>query len=140
MPFMSNEDGAPEPAAAGPLVEAPAPKPKTKEDLEREEENKARFKKLIYIKPVGKFTQTEADMVIINESHGFCNSLKRYLLKNEHVLFASYKCEFGVDPSVYVNTDGKISAMESLIDACDKLHVDLKELQSLAEAALKKSK
>ena len=126
-------------APPGLLIEA-APKPKTKEELEREEEDKARFKKLIYIKLVGKFTQNEANMIIVNESHGFCNALKKYLLKNEHVLFASYKREFGVDPSMYVNTDGKITSMEALIDACDKMHVDLKELQSLAEDALKKSK
>ncbi len=138
---MSDEEGnAPVPSAPpGLLIEA-APKPKTKEELEREEEDKARFKKLIYIKLVGKFTQTEANMFIVNESHGFCNALKKYLLKNEHVLFASYKREFGVDPSMYVNTDGKITSMDALIDACDKMHVDLKELQSLAEDALKKSK
>jgi DNA-directed RNA polymerase subunit L len=138
---MSDEEsGAPAPVAAGPVYVPPAPKPKTKEDLELEEENKAKVKKLIYIKPVGKLTATEANMVICNESHGFCNALKVYLLKNEHVLFASYKREFGVDPSMYVNTDGKITAMEALIEACDKIHVDMKELQSLAEDALKKFK
>ncbi|MBN2150879.1 MAG: hypothetical protein JW839_05525 [Candidatus Lokiarchaeota archaeon] len=138
---MSDEEGnAPVPSAPpGVLIEA-APKPKTKEELELEEEEKARFKKLIYIKPVGKFTQTEANMIIVNESHGFCNALKKYLLKNEHVLFASYKREFGVDPSMYVNTDGKISSMEALIDACNRMGSDLKEMQGLADDALKKFK
>jgi DNA-directed RNA polymerase subunit L len=138
---MSDEEGsAPVPSAPPGLLIDATPKPKTKEELEREEEEKARFKKLIYIKPVTRFTQAEANMIIVNESHGFCNALKRYLLKNENVLFASYKREFGVDPSVYVNTDGKISSMEALIDACDKMHVDLKEMQSIAEDALKKFK
>ncbi|MEX2682403.1 MAG: RpoL/Rpb11 RNA polymerase subunit family protein [Candidatus Sigynarchaeota archaeon] len=139
---MSNEEGSgPVPSAPpGVLTEAAPARPKTKEELEREEEEKARFKKLIYIRPVGKFTQTEANMIIVNESHGFCNALKKYLLKNEHVLFASYKREFGVDPSMYVNTDGKISSMEALIDACNRMSVDLKELHGLAEDAVKKFK
>ena len=138
---MSNEEpGAPVPSAPPGVLVAAAPKPKTKEELEREAEEKARFRKEIYIKLVGKFTQTEANMIIVNESHGFCNSLKRYLLKNEHVLFASYKREFGVDPSMYVNTDGKISSMEALIDACEKMQVDLKDIQKLVEDAMKKSK
>jgi DNA-directed RNA polymerase subunit L len=138
---MSDEEGnAPVPSAPPGLLIQAAPKPKTKEELEREVEDKARFRKEIYIKLVGKFTQAEANMMIVNESHGFCNALKRYLLKNEHVLFASYKREFGVDPSMYVNTDGKISSMEALIESCDKMHVDLKELQHLTEEALKKSK
>ncbi|NMC06014.1 MAG: hypothetical protein GYA24_12435 [Candidatus Lokiarchaeota archaeon] len=138
---MPEEEGsAPVPSAPpGLLVEA-IPKPKTKEELEHDAEERARTRKEIYIKPVGKFTQTEANMIIVNESHGFCNALKRYLLKNEHVLFASYKREFGVDPSMYVNTDGKISSMEALIDACDKMQVDLKEMQQLAEDAIKKFK
>lgn len=127
-------------APPGVLREAALAKPKTKEELERDEEEKARFKKKIYIRSVGKFTQTEANMIIINESHGFCNALKKYLLKNEHVLFASYKREFGVDPSMYVTTDGRISSMDALIDACNRMEVDLKELQGLAEDALKKFK
>ena len=81
---MSNEEGSGPVASAPPgvLREAALAKPKTKEELERDEEEKARFKKKIYIRSVGKFTQTEANMIIINESHGFCNALKKYLLKS----------------------------------------------------------
>lgn len=134
-----NFDDVPEPEAGestGVLRVPPPPRPKTKDELEHETEEKARDQKLIYLRLVGKITPTEANLIIINESHGFCNALKRYLLKNEHVLFASYKKEFGVDPSMYVNTDGEVTALDALIDACDKLHVDLKELQSVAEQAL----
>jgi len=141
----NNFDDVPEPgeekseAGEGPSVlrVPPPPRPKTKEELEHEVEEKARDQKLIHLRLVGKITNTEANLIIINESHGFCNAIKRYLLKNEHVLFASYKKEFGVDPSMFVNTDGQVSALDALIEACDKLHVDLKELQSVAEQALK---
>nr|MDO8114726.1 RpoL/Rpb11 RNA polymerase subunit family protein [Candidatus Sigynarchaeota archaeon] len=138
---MSDENsGAPAPESAGVLKELPAPKPKTKEELELEAEQKARIRKEIYLRIVGKVTETEANFIIVNESHGFCNALKKYLLKNEHVLFASYKKEFGVDPSLYVNTDGKITALDALVDASDKMHVDLKELNAIVVDALKKAK
>jgi len=135
----NNFDDVPEPVAGEPtsvLRIPPPPRPKTKEELEHEVEEKARDRKNIYLRLVGKITKTEANLIIINESHGFCNALKRYLLKNEHVLFASYKKEFGVDPSMYVNTDDQLSALDALIEACDKLHVDLKELETLASDAL----
>ncbi|HME51289.1 MAG TPA: RpoL/Rpb11 RNA polymerase subunit family protein [Candidatus Lokiarchaeia archaeon] len=137
----NNFDDVPEPepeAGEAPSVlrVPPPPRPKTKDELEREIEEKARDQKNIYLRLVGKITKTEANLIIINESHGFCNALKKYLLKNDHVLFASYKKEFGVDPSMYVNTDGEIAALDALIEACDKLHVDLKELESVATQAL----
>jgi DNA-directed RNA polymerase subunit L len=109
------------------IKEAPI-KVKTAEDLEKEAEKDAVNKKFIYIKPIGKFTKTEASFYVSGESHGFCNALKDYLLKNPEVLFASYKKEFGVDPSFYVNTSGNISALEALVDATERMNVDLADL------------
>jgi len=109
------------------IKEAPI-KVKTAEDLVKEAEKDALAKHLIFIKPIGKLTKTEASFFVSGESHGFCNALKDYLLKNPDVLFASYKKEFGVDPSFYVNTNGNISALDALVDVSERLSADLADL------------
>nr|MDO8119368.1 RpoL/Rpb11 RNA polymerase subunit family protein [Candidatus Sigynarchaeota archaeon] len=116
-------------------------RPKTPKEIEREREKDAKAKRLIFVKPVGgAITTEEASLEITDESHGFCNALKTYLLKNEHVLFASYKKEFGIDPTLYVNSDGKVAVIDALIQATDLMMSDLKVLSSQVDAALEKIK
>ncbi|MHA1846588.1 MAG: RpoL/Rpb11 RNA polymerase subunit family protein [Promethearchaeota archaeon] len=103
-----------------------------------EREVEAREKKLIYIKSNVEITNNEANITITDESHGFCNAIKRYLLKNEHVLFASYKKQFYEDPTLFINTDGEVTALNALISASNKLKEDLVEIEKLFDAAVKK--
>lgn len=122
------------------LDETAEVRPKTKEELARQVEMDARAKKLIFLKSSGKITNDEATLVITDESHGFCNAIKHYLIEHDNVVFASYKKEFGVDPSVFINTDGKVSALDALLDATTRLEADLEALGVQARDALKKAK
>ncbi|MBD3187859.1 hypothetical protein GF325_13570 [Candidatus Bathyarchaeota archaeon] len=114
--------------------------PLTAEDRMSDEEKEARSKRLLFVKEGGIITDDQANLIITEESHGFCNSIKRYLLKSEHVLFASYKKIFYEDPTMFINTDGKINAMDAVIEASDKLYTDLTEFENQFTTANKKFK
>ncbi|MFX0098050.1 MAG: RpoL/Rpb11 RNA polymerase subunit family protein [Candidatus Hodarchaeota archaeon] len=118
------------------LIEEEVKKPLTEKDIELMKELDAREKKLLYIKPAGKILENEAAIIVTDESHGFCNVVKRYLLKNPKVLFASYKKEFYVDPMMFINTEG-VNALDALLEASDKLYVDLQELKKMVDSAVK---
>lgn len=134
--MSDEEDGSDIPLEES-LIEEEVQKPLTEKDIEMMKEMDAREKKLLYIKPAGKIMETEAAIIVTDESHGFCNAIKRYLLKNPKVLFASYKKEFYVDPMIFINTDKGENALDALLDASDKLHVDLQEMKKLVDAAVK---
>ena len=133
---MSDENETPDIPLEESLIEEEVPKPLTEKDIEMMKEMDAREKKLIYIKPAGKITEKEAAIILTDESHGFCNVVKQYLLKNPKVLFASYKKEFYVDPLLFINTDG-VNALDALLEASDKLYVDLQEMKKLVDSAVK---
>ncbi len=115
-------------------------RPKTEKELEREREKEAKLKRMIFVKAVGPITVEEASLEITDESHGFCNALKTYVLKNDHILFASYKKEFGVDPIMYINSDGKVAVMDALLGAINLMKSDLTALEGQVDAELKKFK
>ncbi|MHA1372465.1 MAG: hypothetical protein ACTSRA_22420, partial [Promethearchaeota archaeon] len=62
--------------------------------------------------------------------------IKRYLLKNKNVSFASYKKVFYEDATIFITTEGE-SALDALIDAADLLYIDLQKLKTEFDNALK---
>ncbi|MHA1681117.1 MAG: RpoL/Rpb11 RNA polymerase subunit family protein [Promethearchaeota archaeon] len=104
------------------------------------EEEASRALRKLFVKEGGKISNDEANLIVTDESHGFCNVIKRYLLKNEHVLFASYKKIFYQDPTIFLNTDGKVAALDVVVEAADTLYVDLSEMDKLFTDQVKKFK
>ena len=103
-------------------------------------EKESRAKRMLFVKEGGKISNEEANLIVTEESHGFCNVIKRYLLKNDHVLFASYKKIFYQDPTIFLNTDGEVAALDVVVEAADKLYLDLGEMDKLFQAGVKKFK
>ena len=122
------------------LIEDLEPEVLTPEEIERRKDRELREKKLIQVKfGKGKNTKNEVNLILTESSHGFCNVIKRYLLKNPNVVFASYKKEFYVDPTMFINTEGE-SALKTLLNASDQLYVDLQDLEKLFDTVVKKFK
>ena len=137
---MAEEEELPDETLEEKLIIEEEPRELTKEEILEQQEQEAREKKDIFVKKAGEITDKEASIIITDESHGFCNALKRFLLKNDHVLFASYKKEFGVDPTMYINTDGELKALDALLDGSDRLYVELQELEKECTKAIKAAK
>jgi len=81
-----------------------------------------------------KAEKNEIEFKIIGERHTVPGLLKHYLVRDPHVVFASYLLEHPVVgyPRMIVKTDGKEDAKTAIKKAIEAIEADLKQLAALA--------
>ncbi|MBU7017933.1 MAG: DNA-directed RNA polymerase subunit L [Theionarchaea archaeon] len=71
------------------------------------------------------------EVILEGEDHTFANLLRRILREDEHVTYAAYKVDHPLldrtRPVIFVETDGKETPKEALIEAARKIKEQINE-------------